>query len=92
MSKAKDTGYLFAKMSPDENGIGNIIVGEQKDKKSQIPPTRTYHFDEGGQSKEKKSIRKWICENIMLVMTLAAVLLGVVTGKKYGGQQVQSEN
>lgn len=81
MNKAKDTGYLFAKMSPtDENGIGNIVVGEQKDKKGQIPPTRTYHFDEGGQSKEKQSIRKWIRENIMLVTTLTAVLIGLVSG------------
>lgn len=82
MSKANDTGYLFAKMSSltDETGIRNMAVGEEKDKKSQIPSTRTYHFDEGGQSKEKQSMRKWIRENVMLIMTLTGVFVGIVTG------------
>lgn len=81
MSKAKDTGYLFAKMSSEENGIGHIIVGEQKEVKPPIPPTRTFHFDENGNASEKQSVRKWILDNVMLLVTLTGVLVGVVTGE-----------
>lgn len=82
MNKTKETGYLFAKMSPaEENGIGHIIVGEQKEKNStKIPPTRTFHFEEGGKASEKHSIRKWIRDNIMLLITLTGVFIGVVSG------------
>lgn len=82
MSKTKDTGYLFAKMSSaEENGIGHIIVGEQKEAKSPLPPTRTFHFDENGNVSEKQPVRKWISDNVMLLVTLTGVLVGVVTGK-----------
>lgn len=82
MSKTKDTGYLFAKMSPTkENGIGHIIVGEKKDVKMPLPPTRTYHFDESDSVGEKQSVKKWIKDNIMLLVTLAGVLVGLVTGE-----------
>jgi hypothetical protein len=84
MSKTKDTGYLFAKMSSaEENGNGHIIVGEQKEAKPPIPPTRTFHFDENGNSAsdEKQSVRKWIRDNVMLLVTLTGVLVGVVTGE-----------
>lgn len=82
MNKQRDTGYLFAKMSPSEdNGIGHIIINaEQKEKKSAIPPTRTYHFDENGKADEEQSFMKWIRENIMLLVTLMGVLVGVFTG------------
>lgn len=81
MSKTKETGYLFAKMSPaEENGIGHIIVGEQKEN-TKLPPTRSsYHFEEGGKAGEKHSIRKWIRDNVMLLITLTGVFIGVVTG------------
>lgn len=81
-SKTKDTGYLFAKMSlTEENGVGHIIVGEKKDAKKPIQPTRTYNFDEGGKADEKQSVKKWIKSNIMLLVTLAGVSVGVVTGE-----------
>ena len=81
MSRTSDTGYLFAKMaSSEENGISHIIVGEQKDVKSPIPPTRTYNFGEKGKDNEKHSVKKWILDNIMLLVTLAGVLVGIVTG------------
>lgn len=82
MNKTKDTGYLFAKMSSaEENGVGNIIiVGDANDAKTPIPPTRTYHFDESGKSDDKRPFRKWISENVMLLVTLTGVVVGVVTG------------
>lgn len=74
MSKTKDTGYLFAKMSSaEENGIGHIIVSEQNSSK-------TYHFDDKGKPGEKQSLKKWIFDNVMLLVTLTGVLVGVMTG------------
>lgn len=74
MNKTKDTGYLFAKMSSaEENGVGHIIVTEQKDSK-------TYHFDEKGKASEKQSMKKWLLDNVMLLVTLTGVLVGIVTG------------
>lgn len=82
MNKPKDTGYLFAKMSPSlENGIGHTIVGEKKDGKSPIQPTRTYHFEETVKVNKNQPVKKWITDNIMLLVTLAGVLVGVVTGE-----------
>lgn len=79
MNKTKDTGYLFAKMSPvDDNGIGHVIVGDERDKK--IPSTRTYNFDENASRGERQSLKKWIAENKMLLVTLIGVLVGIVTG------------
>lgn len=80
MSRKKDTGYLFAKMSSTkENEIGHVMVGEQKEVKSPIPPTRTYNF--GEKSDEKRTLKKWILNNIMLLVTLTGVLAGVIAGK-----------
>lgn len=74
MNQATDTGYLFAKMSSsDEKRVGHIIVIEPKDSK-------TYHFDEGGKVNEKQSLKKWILDNVMLLVTLTGVLVGIVTG------------
>lgn len=74
MNKTKDTGYLFAKMSSaEESGIGHIIVTEQN-------PSKTYHFDDNGKPSEKQSVKKWIFDNVMLLVTLTGVLVGVVTG------------
>lgn len=79
MNKTKDTGYLFAKMtSLDENGVGHIMVSDNADTKAPIPPTRTFHFDE--KASEKQSYKKWILDNVMLLVTLSGVLVGVVTG------------
>lgn len=80
MSRKKNTGYLFAKMSSsEESGIGHVIVGEQKEVKS-IPPTRTYNYDDN-EKDEKRSLKKWILNNIMLLVTLTGVLIGAVTGR-----------
>lgn len=84
MNKTKDTGYLFAKMSSaaDENRNGHIIITEQKDShKSPIPPTRTFNFEDNGKSGEKQTFKKWILDNVMLLVTLTGVLVGVVTGE-----------
>lgn len=84
MNRTKDTGYLFAKMSSagDEKRNGHIIITEQKDSsKSPIPPTRTFHFEDNGESDEKQTLRKWILDNVMLLVTLTGVLVGVVAGE-----------
>lgn len=85
MNKTKDTGYLFAKMSSaEENGMGHIkIVNDEKDAKSEIPPTRTYHFDEPEKKSDKRAWRKWISDNVMLLVTLTGVVAGVVIGDFY---------
>lgn len=82
MNKTKDTGYLFAKMSSaEESGVGHIIIaGDASEAKAPIPPTRTYHFDETGPSDDKRPLRKWISDNVMLLVTLTGVVVGVVTG------------
>jgi hypothetical protein len=59
-------------MSSTENGVGHIVVTEKDSK--------TYHFDEGGKNSEKQSLKKWIQDNVMLLVTLTGVLVGIVTG------------
>lgn len=86
MSKTKDTGYLFAKMSSGEEN-GHTIVGEKNETKTPIPPTRTFHFDESGETSEKQSIRKWIRDNIMLLVTLCGVFVGVTTGTLFESEK-----
>lgn len=78
MNKTKDTGYLFAKMT--SSGEGNINASDKQDVKPQIAPTRTYHFEENGQAKEEQNLKKWILDNVMLLVTLTGVLTGVVAG------------
>lgn len=81
MSRTKNTGYLFAKMSStEEKGIGHVIVGEQMEAKSPIPPTRTYNFGENEKADKKHSVRKWILNNVMLLVTLTGVIVGVIAG------------
>lgn len=73
MNKTKDSGYLFAKMSSaEENGVGHIVITEKDSK--------TYQFDEGGKASEKQSLKKWILDNVMLLVTLMGVLVGIMTG------------
>lgn len=80
MIKTKNTGYLFAKMSSEENGVSHIVVDEQKGAKSQIPSTRTYSFEESGKAEQQQTVGRWLLDNIMLLVTLVGVLTGVVTG------------
>lgn len=75
MIKTKDTGYLFAKMSSEENGVSHIVVDEQKGAKS-----RTYNFEESGTAEKQQTLGRWLLDNVMLLVTLIGVLTGVITG------------
>jgi len=68
-----------------ENG-GHVIVGERsKGSSASIPLTKTsmtYRFNESGKPtiNEKQSIRKWMSDNVMLLVTLCGVTFGIITG------------
>lgn len=84
MIKTKDTGYLFAKMSSEENGVSHIVVGEQKGAKSQTSSSRTYSFEQSNETEDKQqTFTKWLLDNVMLLLTLIGVLSGVITGAQY---------
>ena len=75
MNKTKDTGYLFAKMSQVED----VTVDNEE------TPTRTFRHEEKSKKikrdeEDAQSFRKWIADNIMLLVTLVGVFAGVVTG------------
>lgn len=82
MIKTKDTGYLFAKMTSEENGVSHIVVDEQTGTKPQIPSTRTYSFEEGNKTEKQQTLGRWLLDNVMLLVTLVGVFFGVVTGVK----------
>lgn len=81
MNKQKDTGYLFTKMEASDNGIGHIIVGDRRNSKAPNKKGSTFYFDESRTTKENVSFKKWITDNIMLLVTLSGVIIGVILGK-----------
>lgn len=85
MSKANDSGYLFAKMSSAEDNNGHMLVtvSDKKDSKAPIPPTRTFHFEDSVKADERQSFKKWFLDNVMLLVTLFGVCIGVVTGNSF---------
>lgn len=66
MEKGSFSDYLFAKMSSDTN---NGIAG---------PADCTV---ESGAPRELTRTRKWIAENMLLLVTLCGVVLGIVVGE-----------
>ncbi|XP_073827279.1 excitatory amino acid transporter 2 isoform X2 [Musca autumnalis] len=60
--------YLFAKMGPPNSTTVNG---------SELPPKTTERCEA---PRELKGIRKWLSENLMLLVTLSGVLLGVTLG------------
>lgn len=63
----KFSDYLFAKMGPP-----NVTAAE-------LPPKT--HPERSDAPVELTGYRKWLHENLMLLVTLSGVLLGVVLGK-----------
>lgn len=66
MEKGSFSDYLFAKMSPDTN---NGITG---------PADCTV---ESGAPRELTKTRKWIAENMLLLVTLCGVVIGIILGE-----------
>ncbi|XP_065357744.1 excitatory amino acid transporter isoform X1 [Calliphora vicina] len=60
--------YLFAKMGPPHSTAVNG---------SELPPKTTEHCEA---PRELKGYRKWLSENLMLLVTLSGVMLGVILG------------
>ncbi|XP_070507065.1 excitatory amino acid transporter [Chironomus tepperi] len=69
-------------MSNVEDGIEKCIRVEEKTELPEVTKSSTvYHFDEDDLKNETwKNCRKWIMENLMLLTTLAAVIIGVTAG------------
>lgn len=61
--------YLFAKMGPPHSTTVNG---------SELPPKTTERCEA---PRELKGYRKWLSENLMLLVTLSGVMLGVILGK-----------
>lgn len=61
--------YLFAKMGPPNSTTVNG---------SELPPKTTERCEA---PRELKGYRKWLSENLMLLVTLSGVMLGVILGK-----------
>lgn len=80
----KETKYLFTKMNNVEDGIEKSIRLEEMSELPEVTKTsKVYHFDERDEKKTKgksKSYKKWITENVMLLSTLGAVIIGVTAG------------
>ncbi|XP_005186357.1 excitatory amino acid transporter isoform X1 [Musca domestica] len=60
--------YLFAKMGPPNSTTVNG---------SELPPKTTERCEA---PRELKGMRKWLSENLMLLVTLSGVMLGVILG------------
>lgn len=81
MNKTKDNGYLFAKMSAsiEENDVGHILLGDRRG--SKIPPTRAFNFEQDTKDNERQTLKKWISDNVMLLVTFIGVIVGVIVGE-----------
>jgi hypothetical protein len=76
----KFSDYLFAKMGPS-NGI---VQGVQcsKDHHQSAPTTAaTKMTDCSDGPTELTGVKKWLDENLMLLVTLSGVVLGVIIGE-----------
>jgi hypothetical protein len=75
----KFSDYLFAKMGPS-NGI---VQGVQcsKDHHTTTPTATAKTTDCSDGPTELTGLKKWLNENLMLLVTLSGVILGVIIGK-----------
>lgn len=79
----KETKYLFTKMNDVEDGIEKSIRLEEKTELPEVTKASStvYRFDESDKKSGKwKTYREWIAENVMLLSTLGAVIIGVTSG------------
>jgi hypothetical protein len=81
MNKTKDNGYLFAKMSAssEENDVGHILLGDRRG--SKLPSTRAFKIEQETKDNERQTLRKWIADNVMLLVTFVGVIIGVIVGE-----------
>lgn len=78
--------YLFAKMSSTDMGIGHVVVGIGDDiEKATISPTTndksTPSTYKKGEQVEGKNFKKWLQDNMMLLVTLSGVIIGILIGE-----------
>lgn len=78
----KFSDYLFAKMGPPV-GVGGVgrdgsVMGHHHAVDAECPRKTT---DSCEAPVELTGARKWLSENLMLLLTLSGVLLGVVLGE-----------
>lgn len=64
----KFSDYLFAKMGPPIIGNGDAECPRKTTDSCDAPLERT-------------GLRKWICDKLMLLLTLSGVLFGIILGK-----------
>lgn len=83
MEKSKQfSDYLFMKMGPPntangENGTGSGVGGVNSGV-NELPLKTTERCEA---LRELKGYRKWVQENLMLLVTLSGVMLGICLGK-----------
>lgn len=79
---SRETKYLFS-MESVEDGIEHTIRVEEKSVSTAKDSETIYHFEksEGEKSHEKQNCKKWMKNNVMLISTLGAVLVGVSSGE-----------
>ena len=80
--------YLFAKMNSTDTGIGHVVVGIgddiEKTTKNISPTTNdksTPLIYKKGEIVERKNFKKWLQDNMMLLVTLSGVIMGILIGK-----------
>lgn len=66
----KFSDYLFTKMGP--SNMTAAVHG------TELPPKTTERSDA---PIELTGYRKWLCDNLMLLVTLSGVMLGVILGE-----------
>jgi hypothetical protein len=83
---ARFSDYLFAKMSSRNSSNGQVVVGIENDRNiSTKSKTTTLHFsDKETESAKKSEFKKWLLDNLMLLVTLSGVFLGVILGEFCG--------
>jgi hypothetical protein len=79
---SKETKYLFS-MESVEDGIEHTIRVEEKSVSTAKDTETIYHFrtSEGEKSNGKQNYKKWMKNNVMLISTLGAVIVGVSAGE-----------
>lgn len=88
LASDKFSDYLFAKMGPPIavgcGGGGGIAAGAGAD--AECPRKTT---DSCEAPVELTGARKWLSDNLMLLLTLSGVLFGVILGE-WGGLEISS--
>lgn len=93
-SDKRFSDYLFAKMSATDAGIGHIVVGigDDIDKTTNnITPTTNDKSQpliyKKGEKVEGTNFKKWLQDNMMLLVTLSGVIMGILIGEYSGNKQ-----